>query len=331
MEPVFRSQSGKRTGDGACCEQWRNSTLRTAGIADVTARIRRRRDPAAAIRYSTFSVRPVRFLKYYDKVSTIIGGDHIAGELQRRGFDARVITPEELPAVREAIVVFIKTSRFGDLVRARLQENLLVADVHDTLVFKRRLKYRRLYHGAIFRNRRQLADYSVPRQVERVIPHQGDPRYVPNEVPSGEFRLAYLGDPRSISFFGLHPEIPSINSDFFEQAKRFNCHLSLREGKRDFLYKPNLKVSTAAACHAALITTRDVSTIELLGEDYPYYTEADIASVERTIERARATLGGPEWNLALRKLDAAREVTRLEHVVDEYVAFFEELETRFAP
>lgn len=275
-------------------------------------------------------MRPVRFLKYYDKVSTIIGGDHIAGELQRRGLDARVITPGELPTVRDAFVVFIKTSRLRDLIRARLQKNLLAIDVQDTVVFKRRIKHRRFYHGAIFRNQRQLADYSYPRQVEHVIPHQADPRYAVNEAPRDEFRLAYLGDPRSMSFFGRHPEIPSINADFFEQAKKYNCHLSLREGARDFLYKPNLKVSTAAACHAALITTRDVSSVELLGEDYPYYTDPDAVSVEQAIENARATFGGPVWELALSRLAAAREVTRLENVVDRYLLFFEALERRFS-
>lgn len=275
-------------------------------------------------------MRPIRFVKYYDKVSTVIGGEQIAGALSRLGFDARVITPDDLPTTRDSIVVFIKTSRLRDLVGARLRRNILVADVHDTLVFKRRIKHRRLYHGAIFRNDRQLADYTVRRQLEVVIPHQGDPRYEPNEAPPDELRLAYLGDPRSISFFGKHPEIPCINGNFFEEARKYNCHLSLREGLRDFLYKPSLKVSTAAACHAVLITTPDVSTLELLGDDYPFYTAPDIASVENAIAHARAVIGGPEWRRALQKLAKAREVTRLEAVVAKYVEYFEALDARFA-
>ena len=101
---------------------------------------------------------------------------------------------------------------------------------------------------------------------------------------------------------------------------RYNCHLSVREPGREFLYKPNCKVSTAAACEANLITTRDLTTVELLGEDYPFYCEPERESILAAIERARATFGTAVWQRGLERMRQVRELTRMESVLDEYEA-----------
>ena len=100
-------------------------------------------------------------------------------------------------------------------------------------------------------------------------------------------RAAALAD----SVWGELPEVEYCDGGYFVAAPRFNCHLSVREPGREFLYKPNCKVSTAAACEANLITTRDLTTVELLGEDYPYYCEPERGSILAAIERARAAFG----------------------------------------
>jgi hypothetical protein len=273
-------------------------------------------------------MRPIRFVKYYDKGSTDLAGEQIAAALRGRGFDAETCYGAEAARRRGSLLVFIKTSRLHHLVAARLRANVTVLDVHDTPVFKRRLKNARLFDGAIFRNLRQLADLDRPGWTSRRIYHQWDERYGPHRVPAGELRVAFLGDRRSMPYWERLPGVSFVDVDWFGRAPEFNCHLSVRAPGREWLYKPTAKVSTAAACRAVLITTPDESSRELLGDDYPFYCEPGPEGIEAAIARARVALDGPEWKRALARLDEVRERTRMERVIDEYLDYFGALEER---
>lgn len=277
--------------------------------------------------------RAVVFVKYYEKGSTSFSGDQIAAALEAQGVAARSVAADELRGIRDAIAVFIKTSRLGDLWAARRRGNLTVLDVHDTLCFKRRLKNRWLYDGLIFKNRRQLEDYGDRRRWAEVIYHQADERYGPHRAGEEELRVCYLGEPRSLRLWGRLPGVECVSMpDWFRLAPSFNCHLSVREPRREFLYKPGAKVSTAAICRAVLVTTRDESAVEMLGPDYPYYTaSAERQAIEAALQRARSTIGGPEWRAARARLDQVLERTRLGRILDDYVGFFRRLEERRAP
>jgi hypothetical protein len=270
-------------------------------------------------------MRKTYFVKYYDKGSTVMAADQISEALSARGYESRSIYPTEIPAIRDAILVFIKTSRLPDLVRARRLGNKTVLDVQDTVVFKRRLKNRWLFDGLIFKNDRQVRDFATPSHLSRVIYHQWDPRYAPNRVPPGEFRIAYVGLARSFSQWGQFPGVVCFDSDYFRRALDFNCHFSVRETEREFLYKPNCKVSTAAGCDANLVTTRDITTLELLGPDYPFYAELTAESLTATLERARESLGGPEWRRGLEVMREVKERTSMDRIIDDYVRYFEDL------
>ena len=127
-------------------------------------------------------MRPLRFVKYYDKGSTGYAADQVAEALAARGVDARSIYGREATRERGSLLVFIKTSKLHHLLAARLRGNLALLDVHDTLVFKRRLKNAALFAGAIFRSRRAAADFDRPGWRSLVLWHQGDPRYRPHET-----------------------------------------------------------------------------------------------------------------------------------------------------
>lgn len=271
-------------------------------------------------------MRKIYFVKYYDKGSTIMGADQIADALRERGVEAWSVYPRDVKAVRDSILVFIKTSKLPDLVRARLHRNRTVLDVQDTVVFKRRIKNAWLFDGAIFKNGRQLRDFSRPGWNSRVIYHQWDPRYLPREVGDGELRVAYLGTERSIpaGWDGMGG-VPCHGDDYFRVGLQYNCHVSVREPGKDFLYKPNCKVSTAAACGANLITTRDESALEMLGPDYPFYIEPTLESLREGIARARAALGGPDWRRGLEKMREIRERTSIQRILDDYLDYFESL------
>lgn len=270
----------------------------------------------------------VGFVKYYDKGSTEMSAHQIADGLAKRGWDARPIYAREVLRVRRSILIFIKTSRLDHLLVARARGNRLALDVHDTVVFKRHIKNQWFFHSLILKSERQLADFGRPERggpggqggkLDRILYHQWDERYFPNRAPQDRVSVAYLGLPRSIDFWGEIPGVEYLSHGrMFEEAPRFNCHLSIRRPGREFLYKPNCKVSTAAACEAVLVTTRDLSTVEMLGEDYPFYCEPDRPSIVAALERVRGALGSPEWCLALERLKAVRERTSMDRILDDY-------------
>lgn len=268
---------------------------------------------------------PVAFVKYYEKGSTVMGADQIAEGLRDRGWNARSIPVRELASVERGILVFIKTSRLDHLLLARARGNRLVLDIQDTVVFKRRIKNLWLYDALILKNRRQLADFGRPGRADCLIYHQWDPRYSVNEAPRDRLALGYLGLSRSLALWGRLPDVEYVDDGYFEAAKRFNCHLSIREPGREFLYKPNCKVSTAAACDANLITTRDESTVELLGEDYPFYCEPERGSILAAIERARSAFGSREWLRGLERMRQVRELTGIGRVLEDYESLFRRL------
>jgi hypothetical protein len=268
---------------------------------------------------------PVAFIKYYEKGSTVMGADQIAEGLQARGWDARSLPVARLGTMRNGVLVFIKTSRIDHLLLAKARGNRLALDVQDTVVFKRRIKNRWLFDALIFKNQRQLADFGRPGRADCVIYHQWDPRYSLHQAPDDRMTLGYLGLARSLTHWGQLPEVEYVDHDYFQAGLRFNCHLSIREPGREFLYKPNCKVSTAAAVGANLITTRDLSTVELLGEDYPFYCEPERESILAAIERARAAFGSPEWHRGLERMRQVRELTGMPRVLDDYEALLRRL------
>jgi len=268
---------------------------------------------------------PVGFVKYYEKGSTVMGADQIAAGLQERGWDARSLPVAELRGIARGILVFIKTSRLDHLLLAKARGNRLALDVQDTVCFKRWIKNRWLYDALILKSRRQLADFGRPGRADCLIYHQWDPRYSVNQAPRDRLALGYLGLSRSLALWGALPGVEYVDHGYFAAAKRFNCHLSIREPGREFRYKPNCKVSTAAACEANLITTRDDSTVELLGEGYPFYCEPERGSILAAIERARAAFGTAEWRRGLERMQQVRERTAMPRVLDDYEALLRRL------
>lgn len=268
-------------------------------------------------------MRPIIFVKYYDKASTILAADQVSEALCQRGVDSQAIYPENLGEYRDCNIVFIKTSRLLHVTQARIQGCRTILDVHDTVIFKSRLKNQWLFDGLILRNTRAYQDYSRSGKNDAEILLHWDPRFSTNTAGDQDLRIAYLGDRRSLHLWDQIPGVEYIDSDYFERSLAFNCHLSIRMPGKESLYKPAVKVSTAGACGAVLITTRDEASLELLGPDYPFYTGYDLDEIIATIDFARDTKDSETWQLALRRLAEVRERTSLGRLINEYVSYFE--------
>lgn len=252
-----------------------------------------------------------------------MGADQISDGLRERGHESHSIYPDRIGEFRDSIMIFIKKSKLPDLVRARRLGNHTVLDVHDTVVFKRHIKNSWVFDGLLFRNLLQLQDFGRASKNDRVIHLQWDPRFRSNAVGNGELRVAYLGDKRSLKLWDQILGVTCFDDNYFEHAQHFNCHLSIRQPGREYRYKPGIKVSTAAACNAVLITTPDQGATEFLGSDYPFYTGHELPQIRETIERTQEALGGPEWKEALSRLREVKEQTCLERILDEYTSYAE--------
>lgn len=278
--------------------------------------------------------RAVYFVKYWDKGSTVMGADQMSEGLRRLGVPARSVYASEVAGLRDSVLVFVKRANWPHLLKARLAGNRCVLDVQDQVVFRRWISHWPLYDAFIFRNRRQLRDFG--RQVRllgnfhglcRTIYLHWDPRYRPHRVPNGELRVAYLGTRRSLALWGALQAVRCVEpAEWFEGSSQFNAHLSIRRTTREWRYKPGAKVGTAAACDAVLLSTPDDASVELLGEDYPFYLKEPTAEgVEEAVERAGGAMGGPLWHEALERLRAVRADTSLERTARRYVELFREL------
>lgn len=271
-------------------------------------------------------MKPIVFVKYFDKGSTVLGGHQMSDALTARGLESRTVYADEIKEIRDSILVFIKKADLRHLVRSRWQGNTTVLDVQDTLCHKRFLKFKPLYDGLIFRSQKPYDDFGSGNGRSTRIYLQWNAAYTRHQAPDDELRLVYLGDPRSFSYWHRLPEVPCVDQvGFFEEAKKYNCHISIRTDPRHVLYKPTCKVSTAAACSANLITTRDAGSLEVLGPDYPFYTDPDPAGIRRTIAYASKTLGGPVWEAALAKLREVRETHDLKRITSQYIAYLTRL------
>lgn len=252
--------------------------------------------------------------------------EELAAAFGARGRTCRTMAARELGGVRDAIVVFVGTAKFWHLVRARLAGNRTLLDVRARPDCLRRPGLARLLDGAIFRNQRQRQDFDRQRWTSRVIYDLPEPGLSAHTVAPGEFRVACFAASAASEHYGGLRGVAFIGSDPARHAPQFNCHLALRGPGHAALYQPGTAVANAAACRAVLVTPRDESAVEMLGEDYPFFCASDRAAIESALARARERCGGPHWREALARLEKVSAKTCLEGIVEQHFAHFAALE-----
>lgn len=270
--------------------------------------------------------RPVVFVRYDEGGAAPARLEQLAAAFGARGLACRTIAARELGRVRDATVIFIGTAKFWHLVRARLAGNRTLLDVRALPACLRRPGSARLLDGAIFRNQRQRRDFDRPRWTSRVIYDAPEPGLSAHAVAPGEFHVACFASSAASEHYGRLRGVAFIASDPTRHAPQFNCHLALRGPGHAALYQPGTEVANAAACRAVLVTSRDESAVEMLGEDYPFFCASDRAAVEAALARARKRCGGPDWREALARLQKVSAKTRLEAIVEQHFEHFAALD-----
>ena len=263
----------------------------------------------------------------------------LAEQMCAAGENVRVITQTDpaLGNARDAIVVFVKNFDSSIVANTRQNDNKVIWAPVDFFAVNPDVPDCSLFDGAIFPNSRAQKDFTPlfqPGIQSTVIGGYADPRW--RCAKTWRFRLAYMGhrknlDERYRNIKGLCTEYFGKSrrdlNRFFRRSSRYSCHFSVTpENSPRFLYKPDTKLTGAAACGANIILSKNPAHLDVLDPDYPYYTQTDIESVAAMVKFARATYRKPEWKRGLEMMRAVREKTTRERVAKAHSEFFARFE-----
>jgi len=275
--------------------------------------------------------------------SAICRGFQVSDALCAAQVDAKCIS-EYNDNILDAVIVFVKF--FNQTVADKLKQNnnIIVYDVvddycHGSLELKKALPY---CDAIIFPNNYSKEEFTASvnkydnlknKWILGVIYHHWDPRIEQITIPEKKApNLCFFGAYENMGSHTEYQDVDIINVDtdnFFETAEvavKYAYHVSIRkENSLQANYKPNVKLSNAAAMNANAIFTKDRSFVELMDESYPFYTDGDANSVAEKILFARDVFKAKEWNYGLEMMMELKERTTLAVISKEYVQFLNEL------
>jgi len=269
-------------------------------------------------------------MKIYFKKSNPFGSainraDQISAYLAGIGYESASLY--DVSSIRDSIIVFVKFREMADVVDAKKRGNTVIYDCVDALATGEQdlaPEEADLFDGIIFPVKSLLAKYEdrLRNTFCSIIYHHYDPKIVTPEWPHSHFRLGYIGSIEGLMHGGEIDELEAV-TDFAQQphmAPFFSCHYSVRpEDSKEFRFKPNSKLSTAAACRSNIILTREDVHLELLGSDYPYFTSSEIGDVRRAVRNAKESFGGPEWKRGLEYMEMVRFRTNIRSIINGFL------------
>lgn len=271
--------------------------------------------------------RPVALVRAPRPLPGAASEEQLAAALCQLGWEARAVAAHELAGLGGALAVFGEPPGLLRRLLARRRGQAVLLDAREAWAESGRRPAVWNVAGALFANRAQQGELDQPRWTSAVLSAAASPALRPHGVPPGELRALVLGARECRTMLAEMPGLCYAEGDPAGIAGQFNCHVVLSRSAAESRHRSNLPVAVAAACGALLVTTRDLSAIESLGEDYPYFCEATPESVAATLERARRELGTAARRSAHDRLQAARRSTTLEEVAGALAAHLERVVT----
>ena len=201
-------------------------------------------------------------------------GDNISTEINKL-YPAKSIFKKDIinniTEYKNNIIVFIK---YIDIELANiLKENnkiyYIVVDFYPSNFLNVELD------GIIYSNKQQLKDFSKFFNTNNayVYYHHYSPSY--NIILPKTKNIGYFVAPENVSEDLKKIENIDIHTNFNvykDYISQYKFHIEYRSiGSNNFLYKPCIKLSTAAFAESVFICSKDNSYFELLPSDYPYF------------------------------------------------------------
>jgi hypothetical protein len=266
----------------------------------------------------------------------IMRGKQVSDKLNSLGYNSEYRTNDDISDIKNSIVFVLKyplkVSDFGMLKDNR---NTILWDIQDhechTNINKNfywDITPFEISDCCIFLNS------VVPKELSKfiklnyvIIPHHWDEKLRGIVSQKNEFNFGYYGNKSSCQYLDLIDSKTFISSEWFyrdndivSKMEIINCHCDIKPADSlNFFAKSALKTSTAAAVESNIILNKAMSSIELLDESYPFYTDNTEESFISTIELAKYSFGGKMWNDGLDMLKSVKEKTDLNNVINSYI------------
>jgi len=259
-------------------------------------------------------------------------GEQIINELCLMGYDAKIVPPDKITEIKESIIIWVRRSTANEL-KICSQNNYQILDPLDRIndlnspsafTFFGCHKY---FNAIIFPSKSQLNYYNNDKRYDGIkkywVHHHYDPylKYYEHD----HFEIGYWGYSTSAVNIRIIKGKNRYNTaragqyppdDFFQ---RVSCHYNVRDYKHGLGWRPTTKISTAAACGANIITSRDAMSVELLPHNYPYFLDnCDHENIERMIQYASQTYGNEIWNYGLSCMARVRKFTSVNYCAKMY-------------
>ncbi len=233
---------------------------------------------------------------------------HDAVVILAKGF-LKLVTPEQLRSLRRDNIVV------ADFVDEPPRKELL--GELDALMASSLCGYRS--YRTLFRD---MPAFHVTHHVDVRIPFQ-------EEAAAGDFRAGYFGElvntirkeeiARLVDFNSV--DTSKQTNDWIEALAGYNFHYALRRTRKIDGAKPFLKGFVAAHCGCNMMIQRSVGDAPFyLGADYPYLLDDDAGpeTIVEALERAKDSIGGPEWRYGRQIMREVQARSSLPYVLNEF-------------
>jgi hypothetical protein len=245
----------------------------------------------------------------------------------------------EMRQIRDSIVIYVKHPELTELQILKQNNNIVIIDVVDAIADSNYSMHdlNVLPYDSIIVPTRGLMMFGSSNHSQLVfyIPHHWDMRHLThiNAYDRDSFRLAYIGyaAPGGGLYYNEHVPDLAIVDDWADQTRLspyYTCHYSIRpDGTHHYHYKPNSKISAAAAVGSNIIHSYDDAALDLISSEYPYFTKSTPQDIQNTIEYAKETFAGPVWNHGLQMMAELKHRTSLDTIVSQdyinYLSMFD--------
>ena len=276
-----------------------------------------------------FAIPKRRWGTYY------LRGVQVQKELKRKNVNSRIISSNRIGRIKNSIIVFVKHINKELCEIAKQNNNIIIYDILDG--YDQTLELQHI-DGLILSTELSRGNFENHENLlTKVIYHHIDTRLekiIKPQNQSTTFNMAYIGNlpgkTDNVSFIDKLQNIELIETDtryakrngWMKKIGTFNCHYAVRVDEIQRISKPLAKIGVAAICNSNIIISKNSAATELLGDDYPYYTEDNYESVKEVVDFAKSSYGSAIWNKGIGKMNELKHRLSLENMIDEYIDFF---------
>ena len=269
--------------------------------------------------------------KFYNWGTTRLRGEQVVKQLVEKGMKVKLIPYSQAATMFNKHMIMLKVKDYGLLRPLLGNSNKLYLDMVDcnSQLIKGNESVIKECELGIFTTNSAKENYKhlfKKPDDSKVIYHHWDSTLDEFQPETHDLpKIGYFGVKPKGHLFGQIPdvdfyEVTSVNFD--DTMKKcmagYNVQYIIRPPSEQSEFPATTKISTSSVFAAPVIATR-TNEVEILGEEYPYYSDSyELADIEKVINKVKETYGKEEWHKAVDIMLGVKAKTSLSAVVQEY-------------